>query len=137
MGASTGILMLGLLAIGLIYTPALLVTVLVGIGVLSLVLTTGLKAAALAAQLTKGVPWQTAPLAPVPLSRLPKVSMLVPLYREDNIADALITRLTRLTYPKALLEVVLVLEAKDTITRDAIARTCFTKPGKSQFCLYI
>ena len=123
MGASTGILMLGLLAIGLIYAPALLVTVLVGIGVLSLVLTTGLKAAALAAQLTKGVPWQTAPLAPVPLSRLPKVSMLVPLYREDNIADALITRLTRLTYPKALLEVVLVLEAKDTITRDTIART--------------
>ncbi|MEO0668392.1 MAG: glycosyltransferase family 2 protein [Pseudomonadota bacterium] len=123
MGASTTILVLGLLAIGLIYAPALLVTVLVAIGVLSLVLTTGLKAAALVAQLTKGVPSQAAPLAPVPLSRLPKVSMLVPLYREDNIADALIKRLTRLTYPKALLEVVLVLEAKDTITRDTIART--------------
>ncbi|MEO0744292.1 MAG: glycosyltransferase family 2 protein [Pseudomonadota bacterium] len=123
MGASTTILVLGLLAIGLIYAPALLVTVLVAIGVLSLILTTGLKAAALVAQLTKGVPSQAAPLAPVPLSRLPKVSMLVPLYREDNIADALIKRLTRLTYPKALLEVVLVLEAKDTITRDTIART--------------
>ncbi|WP_299690899.1 glycosyltransferase family 2 protein [uncultured Tateyamaria sp.] len=123
MGASTTVLLLGLLIMGLVLMPAMLITILVAISVLSLLLTTGLKAGALVAQLMKGVPSQTAPLAPVPLSRMPKVSMLVPLFHEENIADALIKRLTRLTYPKALLEVVLVLEAKDTITRDTIART--------------
>ncbi len=122
-GATATLAMVGVFMIGLILAPALLVTVLVGIAVLALVLTTGLKAGGLLAQLTKGVPAQVAPLAPVPLSRMPKVSMLVPLYREENIADVLIKRLTRLTYPKALLEVVLVLEAKDTITRETISRT--------------
>ena len=123
MGASSAILLVGLLILGIILAPAAFVTSLVAVSILTLLMTTALKTGALIAQLTKGVPSQSAPLAPVPLSRMPKVSMLVPLYHEDNIADALIKRLTRLTYPKALLEVVLVLEAKDTITRDTIART--------------
>ncbi|MBT3143434.1 glycosyl transferase [Phaeobacter gallaeciensis] len=55
--------------------------------------------------------------------RLPKVSVMVPLYKEREIASALITRLGRLTYPKALLDVVLVLEEKDHITNETVART--------------
>ncbi|WP_247743563.1 glycosyltransferase family 2 protein [Shimia sp. R10_1] len=55
--------------------------------------------------------------------RLPRISVLVPLFREPEIATALIHRLTRLTYPRALLEIVLVLEEYDTATRTAIART--------------
>ncbi|MCG7519654.1 glycosyltransferase [Ruegeria sp. Ofav3-42] len=53
---------------------------------------------------------------PVPL-RLPRVSVMVPLYKEREIAGALIKRLRRLTYPKALLDVILVLEASDDVTR--------------------
>lgn len=55
--------------------------------------------------------------------RMPRVSILVPLLREREIAEQLIDRLSRLTYPKSLLEVVLVLEASDTLTRETIART--------------
>ncbi len=54
---------------------------------------------------------------------LPRVSVLVPLLHEKEIATALIVRLTRLTYPKSLLQIVLVLEQGDTMTRETIART--------------
>ncbi|MCL6284359.1 glycosyltransferase [Ruegeria sp. 2012CJ41-6] len=53
-------------------------------------------------------------------AKLPKVSVIVPLYKEREIANALIRRLGRLTYPKALLDVILVLEAKDAVTRAAL-----------------
>lgn len=52
--------------------------------------------------------------------RLPCVSILVPLYKEREIANELIKRLQRLTYPKALLDVILVLEEKDDVTKDAL-----------------
>jgi hypothetical protein len=55
--------------------------------------------------------------------RMPCVSILVPLLKENEIAGALITRLSRLTYPKSLLNVVLVLEEGDDITRATLART--------------
>lgn len=55
--------------------------------------------------------------------RLPKVSILVPLFHEKEIAGALIRRLERLTYPKALLDVILVLEEHDTITELTLAAT--------------
>lgn len=65
--------------------------------------------------------------SPVAKIKLPRISVMVPLFREKEIATALIHRLTRLTYPRALLEVVLVLEAKDTVTRATIARTKLPK----------
>ncbi|CUI88637.1 glycosyltransferase family 2 protein [Cognatishimia activa] len=52
--------------------------------------------------------------------KLPKISVLVPLYKETEIARALIRRLGALTYPKALLDVVLVLEEDDTQTKAAL-----------------
>lgn len=56
-----------------------------------------------------------------PKPPLPKVSILVPLFRETEIAHALIARLTRLTYPKCLLDVVLILEEEDALTRETLA----------------
>lgn len=53
---------------------------------------------------------------------LPRVSVLVPLFKETEIASHLVERLSRLTYPKPLLDVVLVLEENDHLTRDTIAR---------------
>jgi cellulose synthase/poly-beta-1,6-N-acetylglucosamine synthase-like glycosyltransferase len=46
---------------------------------------------------------------------------MVPLYKEKEITGALLKRLARLSYPKALLDVVLVLEAKDNVTRQSLA----------------
>ncbi len=54
---------------------------------------------------------------------LPKVSIMVPLFHEKEIAETLIHRLFRLTYPKALLDVVLVLEEQDSITRHTLEQT--------------
>ncbi|WP_418591913.1 glycosyltransferase family 2 protein [Ponticoccus sp. (in: a-proteobacteria)] len=84
----------------------------------SLILSQGLKLAALLA-----VPRRTAVgQADLP-EVLPTVTILVPLFDEKEIAATLVRRLSRLTYPKALLEVVLVLEAEDAMTRATLART--------------
>lgn len=47
----------------------------------------------------------------------PAISILVPLFRESDIASPLIKRLSRLTYPKAHLEVILILERGDVQTQ--------------------
>jgi cellulose synthase/poly-beta-1,6-N-acetylglucosamine synthase-like glycosyltransferase len=90
-----------------------------------MVATTLLKAAAFATQIIHKTAEQPLPFSPrqsLPY-RLPKVSMLVPLLHEKEIAGALIKRLSKLTYPKSQLEVVLVLEAGDVITRQTLAHT--------------
>ena len=51
----------------------------------------------------------------------PKVSILVPLFHEKRIASRLVARLSRLTYPKSRLEVLLLLEHDDSQTRAALA----------------
>lgn len=49
--------------------------------------------------------------------RLPRVSILVPMLHETDIADRLIRRMGRLSYPRDLLEICLVYEEDDTATR--------------------
>lgn len=122
-GISSAIFLLALLAVTLTVFPAWTATVLIGWAILTLVLTTGLKLAAVLARLIHRVPAQSRPVARPLMGRLPRVSVMVPLFNEERIAEALITRLARLTYPKALLDVVLVLEAKDAVTRKTLART--------------
>ncbi|MCP5088764.1 MAG: glycosyltransferase [Rhodobacteraceae bacterium] len=51
-------------------------------------------------------------------TRLPKVSVLIPLLRERDILDRLIHRMAKLTYPKELLDICLVYEADDAETRN-------------------
>ncbi len=51
---------------------------------------------------------------------LPKISILVPLFKEANVAASLVERLSKLDYPAPLLEICLVTEADDHITRRAI-----------------
>ncbi|UZD91441.1 glycosyltransferase family 2 protein [Cognatishimia activa] len=55
--------------------------------------------------------------------RHPKISVMVPLFKETEIAAALIRRLSALTYPRALLDIVLVLEAKDDQTKETLSHT--------------
>ncbi|MEO1555635.1 MAG: glycosyltransferase family 2 protein [Pseudomonadota bacterium] len=103
--------------------PMWTLTALMALAVLTLVMTTTLKLLALVARMTHQLPARVEPLACAPSARSPKVSVLVPLFNEERIAEALIRRLSKLTYPKALLEVVLVLEARDEVTRATLTRT--------------
>ncbi len=56
-------------------------------------------------------------------ARLPVVTVMVPLFRESEIAARLIRRLTALDYPADLLDICLLLEQDDVLTRTAVART--------------
>ncbi|WP_425098932.1 glycosyltransferase family 2 protein [Tropicibacter sp. S64] len=85
----------------------------------SLIATQGMKLLALLALPRR----PSAPKPPVLPRNPPSISVLVPLFKEEEIASSLVARLTRLTYPKALLDIVLVLEAEDEQTRRALART--------------
>jgi cellulose synthase/poly-beta-1,6-N-acetylglucosamine synthase-like glycosyltransferase len=89
------------------------------IAVTTLLINTSLK---LAAALTI---WRKRPppdIDPAPnIFRLPRVSIMVPLFKEADVIHRLVARLDRLTYPKALLDVCLVLEEDDATTRAALA----------------
>ncbi len=54
--------------------------------------------------------------------KLPSVSILVPLLREEAVARHLLEALKAMDYPAPLLDIKLVLEADDAVTRAAIAR---------------
>lgn len=86
----------------------------------TLLVAAGLKSAAVLASLTDEHAPRVPPVA-AQTAPLPKVSILVPLFRETEIAHALIARLSRLTYPKCLLDVILVLEEEDETTRATLA----------------
>lgn len=111
-----------LIAAALVFAPLWSVTVLALWAVMTLLMTSTLKAAALFLHLMGGGRVQAAPANFKPF-RMPRVSVLVPLLKEKEIAGQLIARLSQLTYPKSLLNVVLVLEEGDTLTRQTIART--------------
>ena len=107
--------LLGLLAL-LLAAPVTTFAVLTGWGVLTLLALFGLKTAAVLAA-TREAPSRP-PARPGPR---PVVSVMVPLFREENIARRLVGRLERLTYPKELLDICLVTEETDQVTRDALS----------------
>jgi glycosyltransferase XagB len=55
--------------------------------------------------------------------RPPVVSLLVPLYREAEIAGRLVAHLARLRYAPECLDVILLVEEGDTLTAEALAAT--------------
>ncbi len=86
---------------------------------LNLALTSLVRLSALVMQVaTRLAPAQAPALEPD--FPLPMVSILVPLHREDAILPSLINRLGNTTYPKEVLEVIIVLEETDSITRKAL-----------------
>jgi cellulose synthase/poly-beta-1,6-N-acetylglucosamine synthase-like glycosyltransferase len=114
---------LGLIALGLVALPRLTFALLALWAVLTLLAFTGLKAAAFAAEVRGRARDARRPVGPQPaLARLPVVSVMVPLFREDDIAPRLIRRIGRIDYPKELLDVLLVVEEDDLATQDALAR---------------
>lgn len=114
-----------MLIAGLIMAPGFVGAGLFWLASLTLVLNTSLKAAAMMIALKK-------PRVPPRLFRrkenqdapqLPKISVLVPLFEESNIAATLIDRLGRIDYPAGLLEICLIMEESDAVTRATVAQT--------------
>lgn len=56
-------------------------------------------------------------------TKLPVVSLLVPLLNEDEIARGLVRNLSKLKYPRPLLDICLVVEADDWPTRETLQKT--------------
>lgn len=114
--------LLAALAAGMALAP---LSAMAALGALLLALnvaTTGTRAAALLAS-RRDVPAPRA-MGAVPLSDhrpLPRISLMVPLYREAAMVAPLVAALDRLDYPRALMDVKLLLEADDTPTRAAVA----------------
>ncbi len=91
--------------------------------VLTLVVSTGLKIAAAFAQASTARTRQSTFSSRRTKTALPTVSIMLPLFKEREVATRLIKRVSRLTYPRELLDICLVVEEDDTVTQDAIAST--------------
>ena len=105
----------------LILWPMVSFFILCGWAVFTLILNTILKAVAALFHLFPK--FNGPPPANPQLAHLPTVTILVPLFRERDIAGALVKRLSRLDYPTDRLDVCLVLEADDATTQKALAET--------------
>ncbi len=108
----------GLAALGMLTAAALdpvgVVAILTALAVLALLLSAALRLAAVAALL---VPDRAVGGARVVLARLPVISLLLPLYRETEVAATLLARLDSLDYPRDRLDVLLIVEDDDHLTR--------------------
>ena len=121
-----GFAALGLAAVSLLFAPVLLFALPAALAVLTLIALTALKSTAILARL----PSLLAELrrdhaAPdqgtvVSIARRPVVSILVPMFREPGIAPRLVARLSRLDYPRELLDILLIVEECDDETRIAL-----------------
>ena len=110
--ATTGVI--GGLALTL-WAPYLVLGLAVAWSVLTLLFGTALKAAAGWIAMSRPANPATGP-KPV-LARLPVVSVFVPLYREREIARHLLARLSVIDYPADRLDICLILEDDDDLTR--------------------
>ncbi len=106
-----------LIVIASLWPVGLLVTA-TGLAALLALANTGLKLAAWRA----AAPMQTTQPG-FQLARLPKVSVMVALYKETRILPRMIQRMSLLEYPRDLLDVILVVEADDIGLRAALAKT--------------
>ncbi|RME14327.1 MAG: glycosyltransferase, partial [Alphaproteobacteria bacterium] len=104
--------------------PKLVFFALAGWAILTLVIGSGLKLSALIHAFRRMRRAADGPSAGrSQFLRLPTVSIMVPLFREREIADRLVKRLAALDYPKELLDICLVVEEDDAVTRATLAKT--------------
>lgn len=117
-----------LLTLGMGLFPVATASMVVGWAVLTLIGVMGLKLAAFLAVLRSRSQDASAATgladgAATPQEMdapLPVISVMVPLFAESDIAERLIGRLSRLTYPRELTDILLVVEETDRITCDAL-----------------
>ncbi|MBW7056593.1 glycosyltransferase [Paracoccus bogoriensis] len=129
--ARTSRLALGLLAAALLgfwIAPRSMAGLLVGWAILTLLAQSGLKLmAALAARRTRADDERLAAaiacgqITPAEMDApLPVISVMVPLFKESDVADKLVARLARLDYPRELTDLLLVIEESDAVTSKAL-----------------
>jgi len=111
-------LCLGLMGWTMALAPAFLF---LGLALLTMCLSAGLKLAALVLSF-RDAPKRATGAQAVPVGP-PVVSLLVPLFREAQIAGHLLDRLGRLDYPEDRLDICLILEQGDDLTRATLTRT--------------
>ncbi len=117
-----GAMLAGLLIGGLAVLPEVAIAVLTTLIALPFLCVTALRLVALRQALARRRtrrPRDARRAERVPDRLLPVYSVLVPLYREDNVLPGLCRALGALDYPPAKLEVFLILEADDAATRAA------------------
>lgn len=127
--ARTGRIALGLMAAalaGALLAPTATLLLLAACAVGLLLGATALRVLAFQAWLTARREARDAARFPAPAaagvaSVLPVISVMVPMFREGDIAPRLVGRLSRLTYPRELTDVLLVVEEGDAVTREALA----------------
>lgn len=145
----TGRIAIGLMAAvaaGAVFAPLATLLLLTALAVALLACATVLRALAFQAWLTgrRQARDRAATLAAAPpaelRSPLPVISVMVPMFREADIAARLVGRLSRLTYPRELTDILLVVEEGDAVTRAALAgvalprwmRVVAVPPGRVQ-----
>lgn len=122
------VLALVVTVLGLALVPALMVGLLTLWAVLTLLTQSGLK---LMAFLAAGRARREADHRALAVAQghlppaaneapLPPISVMVPLFHEEDVAGKLVARLSRLTYPRELTDILLVIEASDQITAKAL-----------------
>ncbi len=87
---------------------------------ITLAIAVTMKSISFLSYLTRPDPGRHGPTPPTTLNKRPKVSILVPLFKEREVARVLVKRLQRLNYPKSALDMVLILEETDLLTRAAL-----------------
>lgn len=118
----------GTIAAATIAFPLATFILMMFVALTALLALTGLKAMACYTALIRSrerppEPERVVQLHPAAHLQRPVVSLLVPLYREERIAGHLLRRLARLKYPRALLDICLVVDADDMVTRNCLAAT--------------
>ena len=116
-----GGVMLAALALAII-APVLAFSALAIWAVITLVATTSLRTSAAIMQLRARKRGEVGSGAdPVATARLPVITLLVPLFREREIAATLVRRLAALDYPAGCLDICLVVEEDDITTQETLA----------------
>ncbi len=103
-----------------LYAPVLVLAVLTCLTCTALLLSSGLKLAAFLSLRRAPAPAFPVVTTPLAVHRKPVVSILVPMYDEPEVVPRLINRLSRLTWPRELLDILLVVEEQDAATRAAL-----------------
>ncbi|WP_082223985.1 glycosyltransferase [Pseudorhodobacter wandonensis] len=107
---------IGVFCLGLWLSPSFVGLAFTFWASLTLFLSTALRTGAVIAALRYIEPPNPAPI----IARPPTVSIMVALFKEGDIAPRLIRRLDRLEYPRDLLDILLVVEENDHLTRNAL-----------------
>ncbi|WP_158234166.1 glycosyltransferase family 2 protein [Oceaniglobus indicus] len=120
------VIALAVVVIAAVFVPVTLFSVITLLALLVLLANSALGLAAMAIHFrgrASAPPVPPASDTPLIGKRPVAVSIIVPLFHERDIASRLIERLTRIDYPRALLDILLVVEEDDRTTRDTLAET--------------